>query len=110
MGAPQGDARRDGAVLVYAQHLAKEVGKLLRVVFGGVLASRDVELAVLAEVYRSAEMVHSTLVVQPEDKHLAARDGTIAACGDAHDAVVDRGGGRRLARVVKVDEVIGGEI
>jgi hypothetical protein len=40
----------DGAGLVYPEHLAEEVGELLRIGRDFVLADDDVELAVLAEV------------------------------------------------------------
>jgi hypothetical protein len=55
-------ARRDGAILVSAQYLAKQVLEGLRVP-SDVIAGGDVELAVLAEIQRPAHVVGVVLIV-----------------------------------------------
>src|SRR5215210_5978505 len=92
------------------EHLAEEVGKLLRLGRGFVVTGGDVELAVFAEVYSPAHVVVGCLVAQPEDELLAARDDLVAVGGDAHHAVVDRGGGSSLLGVLEVDVAVGGEV
>src|SRR5215213_386575 len=99
----------DGAVLVYPEYLAPKAVQRLGGFLQVVVAVGDIELAVLAELQRSAVVVGRPLVGQPEDEFFAARDGFVTAGGDAHDAVVSRAGSRGLHGVIEVDVVVFGE-
>ena len=95
--------RGDGSIRVDPQHLPESVRQGLGVGRHRVLADRDVQLAVGAEVNGAAIVIGGAERFQVEQNNLAAGDRDIPIGGEPADAVVDvrRGGG-----VVDVHESI----
>ena len=97
--------RAAGVININAQHFAEQVAERLRVAAVGVFADADVQLAVGAEVQRTAVMIGGARQrIQVEQIDLAARHGHVAVGGEATDAVVRH---RCRGRVIDVDEMIG---
>ena len=102
----EGVVGRNRAVLVEPQHLPEEAVDVLRRLGAWlvVVSDRDVELAVSAEMHRSAVVVGGGAERrQVEDRKLAARRGDVTLRGEAADPIVR---GRARDGVVEVHVVV----
>ena len=110
-GARHADERvvgRNGTVGVDPQKLAQQIRQSLRVGWAGVLADRDVELSVEAEVQRAAVVIgRRRQIIQIQEREAAPRDRHVAVGRVAPDAIVGR---RSRHGVVDVDILVGHEV
>ena len=110
-GARHADERvvgRNGTVGVDPQQLAQQIRQSLRVGWAGVLADRDVELPVEAEVQRAAVVIgRRRQIIQIQEREAAPRDRHVAVGRVAPDAIVGR---RSRHGVVDVDILVGHEV
>lgn len=90
------------------ENLAEQIRQGLGVRSVGVFSHRDIQLAIRAEVNRAAVMIRGAAqIVEPEEQFFTSRQGHVALCPEAHDAIMP---GRSVRRVIQVDKAIRPEI